>query len=165
MHNVTLRAGRTNFMEDIIDHKTDGHAIDRADTWIKNWSSNQVRKATKGWHLVVEWKDGIKRWKGLVDLKESHPVEVAEYADDKNLIDAPDFVWWAPHVLKDLSRIISAVTKRYHKHTHNFGIEVPNRWDDCVRLDKENGNTLWQDEVREYMKNVRIAFKILNGEE
>jgi hypothetical protein len=34
-----------------------------------------------------------------------------------------------------------------------------------VRLDKENGNTLWQDKVRKDMKNVRIAFKILNGEE
>jgi hypothetical protein len=36
---------------------------------------------------------------------------------------------------------------------------------DCVKLDKENDNTLWQDAVRKEMKNVRIAFKILNGEE
>jgi hypothetical protein len=34
-----------------------------------------------------------------------------------------------------------------------------------VRLDKENDNTLWQDAVSKEMKNVRIAFKILNGEE
>jgi hypothetical protein len=34
-----------------------------------------------------------------------------------------------------------------------------------VRLDKENDNTLWQDAVRREMKNVRIAFKILNGYE
>jgi hypothetical protein len=34
-----------------------------------------------------------------------------------------------------------------------------------VRLDKENDNTPWQDAVRNKMKNVRIAFKILNGEE
>jgi hypothetical protein len=34
-----------------------------------------------------------------------------------------------------------------------------------VKLDKENDNTLWKDEVRNEMKNVRIAFKILNGEE
>jgi hypothetical protein len=34
-----------------------------------------------------------------------------------------------------------------------------------VRLDKENDNTLWKDAVRKEMKNVRIAFKILNGEE
>jgi hypothetical protein len=34
-----------------------------------------------------------------------------------------------------------------------------------VKLDKEHDNTLWQDAVRKEMKNVRIAFKILNGEE
>jgi hypothetical protein len=34
-----------------------------------------------------------------------------------------------------------------------------------VKLDKENDNTLWQDAVRKEMKNVRIVFKILNGEE
>jgi hypothetical protein len=74
-------------------------------------------------------------------------------------------VWWAAHVLKKCSRIIAAVTKRYHKRTHKFGIEVPKNWDDCMRLDKDNDNTLWYDAVRKEMKNVRIAFKILNGEE
>jgi hypothetical protein len=57
------------------------------------------------------------------------------------------------------------VTKRYHKRTHKFGIEVPKSWDDCVKLYKENDNTLWQDTVRKEMKNVRIAFNIPNGEE
>jgi hypothetical protein len=34
-----------------------------------------------------------------------------------------------------------------------------------VRLDKENDNTLWKDAVRKEMKNVRVSFNILNGEE
>jgi hypothetical protein len=34
-----------------------------------------------------------------------------------------------------------------------------------VRLGKENQNILWQDAERNEMNNVRIAFKILNGEE
>jgi hypothetical protein len=38
-------------------------------------------------------------------------------------------------------------------------------WDECVRLDRENANTLWQDAVRKEMKNVRISFKFLYGEE
>jgi hypothetical protein len=92
--------------------------------------------------LCVEWKDGTKSWDLLADLKESNPVEVAEYAVGKNLEDAPDFVWWVPHVLKKRSRIIDAVTKSYHKQTHKFGIEVPKSWDDCITFDKENDNTL-----------------------
>jgi hypothetical protein len=81
---------------------------------------------------------------------------VAEYADAKILLDAPNFMWWAPGppVLKKRSRIIADITKRYHKRTHKFVIEVPNRWDDCVRLDKENDNTLWQDAVMKEVKNV-----------
>jgi hypothetical protein len=115
--------------------------------------------------LCVEWKYGTTSWERLADLKESNPVEVAEYAAAKSLLDTTAFVWWAPHVLKKRSRIISAVTKRYHKRTHKFGIEVPKNWDDCVRLDKGNNNTLWQDAARKEMKNIRIAFNILNGEE
>jgi hypothetical protein len=41
----------------------------------------------------------------------------------------------------------------------------PKNWDDCVRLDKWNDKTLWQDAVRNEMKNFRIAFKIINGGE
>jgi hypothetical protein len=123
-----------------------------------------VRKTTKGWNLCIEWKDGTTSWERLVDLKESNPVEVYEYAATKILLDAPAFVWWSPYVLNKCSRIISSVTKRYHKRAHKFGIEVPKSWDECVRLDKENDNTLWQDAVSKEMKNVIIAFKILNVE-
>jgi hypothetical protein len=101
----------------------------------------------------------------LADLKESNPVEVAEYAAAKIFLNSPAFVWWAPHVLQKRTKIIAAVTKRYQKRTHKFGVEVPKSWDDCVKLDKENDNTLWQDAVRKEMNNVRIAFTILNGEE
>jgi hypothetical protein len=57
------------------------------------------------------------------------------------------------------------VTKRYHKRTHKFGIQVPKTWDEAVKLDEGNDNTLWQDAISKEMNNVRIAFKVLNGEE
>jgi hypothetical protein len=101
----------------------------------------------------------------LADLEESNRVEVAEYADTKSFLNGPAFILWAPHVLQKRTIIITAVTKRYHKRSHKFGIEVPKSWDDCVKLDKENDNTLWQDAARKEMNNVRIAFKIINGEE
>jgi hypothetical protein len=158
-------AGRQyNLMEGIIDHRTDGHAVAPAEMYIKHGSDKKVRKTTKGWHLCVEWKDGTTSWERLADLKESNPVEVAEYAATKSLLNTPYFIWWAPHVLQKRTIIIAAVTKRYHKRTHKFGIEVPKSWDDCVKLDKENDNTLWQDAARKEMKNVRISFKILNEE-
>jgi hypothetical protein len=149
----------------IVGHKTDGHAVDRADMYIKVGSNRQIRKTSKGWYFCVEWKDGTTSWERLADLKESNPAEVAEYAATKNLHDEPAFAWWVPHVLKKRNIIIAAVTKRYHKRTHKFGIQVPKTWDKAVKLDEGNGNTLWQDAIRKDMNNVRIAFQFLNGEE
>jgi hypothetical protein len=131
-----------NMMEGIVKHMTVGHAVEPADMYINNGSNKQVRKTTKGWNLCVYWRDGTTRWERLVDLKESSPVEVDDYAAAKSLIDAPDFVWWAPYVLKKRNKIIAPVNKIYHKCTHKFGIEVPKSLDDCVRLDKENENGL-----------------------
>jgi hypothetical protein len=145
-----------NLMECIVDCKTDAHAVDPMDMYIKHRSNNQVHNTTNGWHLCVEWKYWTIRWERLADLKESNPVEVAEYAVSKNLNDAPAFVWWFSYIIQKRTRIIAHVTKSYHKRTHKFGIEVPKSLDDSVRLDKENGKTLWQDAVRKNMKNVRI---------
>jgi hypothetical protein len=153
-----------NLMVGIIDHKTDGHAFEPADMYIKHGSNKKVRKTTKGCNLCVECKYETTSWERLADLKESNPVEVSEYDAAKSLIDTTVFVWWAPYVLKKRTRIIAAVTKRYHKRTHKFGIEVPKNWDDCVRLDKDNDNTLWQYAARKEMKNFRITSNILNGE-
>jgi hypothetical protein len=132
-----------NLMEVIIDHRTDGHAFAHAEMYIKHGSNKKVRKTTRGWHLCVEWTDGTTSWERLSDLKESNHVEVAEYAATKILLNTPAFIWWAPHVLQKRTIIIAAVTKRYHKRAHKFGIEIPKSWDDCVKLDKENDNTLW----------------------
>jgi hypothetical protein len=54
----------------------------------------------------------------------------------------PAFVWWVPPTIKRRNRIIAAVTTRYHRRTHKFGIEIPRTFDDCIRIDKENENTL-----------------------
>jgi hypothetical protein len=81
-----------NLMEGIIDHKTDGHAVVPADMYSKHGSNKLVRKTTKGCHLCVEWKDGTTSWEHLPDLKESNPVEVAEYAVTKSLLATSAFI-------------------------------------------------------------------------
>jgi hypothetical protein len=75
------------------------------------------------------------------------------------------FAWWVQFTLKRRNRIIAAVNKRYHKRTHKFGIKIPKTYEDCVRIDKENGNTLWQDAKRKEMAKVMVAYKILSENE
>ena len=71
-----------------------------------------MRRSTRGWQLCVQWKDGSTPWQKLSDMKEFHPVEVAEYAHSKSLMREPAFNWWDPHVFKKRDNIISLVKKR-----------------------------------------------------
>jgi hypothetical protein len=45
---------------------------------------------------------------------------------------------------------------------HKYGIEIPKNYDDCVQIDRENGNTHWQDALCLEMAKVWIAFQIIN---
>ena len=38
-----------------------------------------LRKTTNGWDFLCLWKDGNTTWDQLKGLKESNPVDVAEY--------------------------------------------------------------------------------------
>ena len=153
-------------LSSLVYHKKDGNAVEVADGFVQ-WGNNRHRRiTTKGWKICVEWRDGSTTWERLADLKEAYPIEVAEYATSRGLTHEPAFAWWVGRVLAKRNRIIAAVKRRYHKQNHKFGIKVPNDWDEAVRFDKENDNTLWQDAVRKEMANVRIAFKVLDkGEE
>ena len=111
-----------------------------------------------------QWKDGSSSWENLVDLKESHPIEIAEYAKILGIDHEAAFNWWVPHVLKKCDRIISLVkwrNVRYLKRTHKFGIELPKTVQEALAIDKKLGNTFCADGIAKEMKNVRIAFKIL----
>ena len=63
--------------------------------------------------------------------------------------------------MKKRNRIIAAVNKQYHKQTHKYGIKVRKTVQEAIQLDKENGNTLWQEAIAKEMDAVGIAFRIL----
>ena len=41
--------------------------------------------------MCVNWKDGTSTWERLADLKESNPIEVAEYAVAQDISHQPAF--------------------------------------------------------------------------
>ena len=77
----------TTLMEAIVDHQRDeAKALQHQDKYVltKNgW--HHIRKTTKGWELLIKWKDKSESWIKLADMTESHPVEVAEYARPEEL--------------------------------------------------------------------------------
>ena len=123
-----------------------------------------LHRSNVGWQVCCQCKDGSTSWKMFSYLKESHPVETAEYAHRQGISHEPAFNWWSPWVLKKRDRIISLVRKRnprYLKKTHKLGIEVLTTVDEALELDNKNGDTHWSDGISSEMDNVRVAFDVL----
>ena len=79
--------GRT-LLDEIIDHRRDDTAIDAADGFVPGPNGSKVPKqTTRGWWLLVRLKDHTTEWYKLKDMKESNPLEVAQYAIDNKLED------------------------------------------------------------------------------
>jgi hypothetical protein len=64
---------------------------------------------TKGWKLLIKWKDGSETWMKLCNMKEAHLIEVAEFAKACGINREPAFAWWVPYMLWKCDVILSAV--------------------------------------------------------
>ena len=151
---------RQMMMSEIIDHRVLPDAIPRSKgTYENSFGVKRKKFTTRGWQLLVEWKDGSTDWVELKDLKESYPVELALYATHHNIAEEPAFAWWVPFVLKKQKRILQKVKTKYWSRTHKYGIRIPKSIQEAIEIDREAGNTLWMDAIRMEMKNVRVAFE------
>ena len=150
-------------MEGIVDYRKDeATAVSKADGFVVTRRGQKRRRVTtQGWKLLVKWKDGSEQWIALKDMKESHPVETAEFAVARGIDSEPAFAWWVPYTLRKRDVILAAVKSRIRKTTHKFGIEIPQSVEHAKQLDQQNGNTLWQDALALEMTNVGIAFEVL----
>ena len=106
-----------------------------------------MRQTTSGWNLLVQWKNGTQEWVLLKILKNSNPIEVAEFAVARGIDNEPAFTWWVPYTLRRCDRIISGVNSQVKRTTHKYGIELPRSVDEALRFDKLNGNTFWRDAI------------------
>ena len=94
----------------------------------------------------MELKNGTRGWVKLKDLKESNPIELAQYAKEHGLIDKPAFAWWAPWTLRQMTRTLKATKTRYHRTTSKFGIELPKTVKHALEIDAKTGTTFWRDD-------------------
>jgi hypothetical protein len=158
---------RQMMLEEILDHCTTREAIPKSQgTYVNQYGVKRQKHTTRGWELLIQWKDGSTDWVALKDFKESYPVELALYAVDRAIDDEPAFAWWVSYVLKKQKRILQKVkTKsKYWSRTHKYGVRVPKNIKEAMEIDKENGNSLWMDAIRLEMNNVRVAFEEFDGD-
>ena len=148
-------------MSEISDHRKDGTALDQQNGYTMSRNGNKVpKRTTKGWQLLVEWKDGSSDWISLTDLKDSNPLEVAEYAVANKIDHEPAFKWWMPQVLKHRHRIIAKTQNKYWRTTHKFGIELPHSAQEALDIDKRTGTDFWSKAMAKEQRKVKVAWTV-----
>ena len=109
---------------------------------------------TKGWGILVKWKYGSTTWIALKDMKESYPVQLAEYDVQNRISLKPEFAWWAPYTLKKRNHILVKIKSKYWIRTHKYGIDIHKSVKSAKEIYKFNQNTLWWDVIMKEMNTV-----------
>ena len=71
-------------------------------------------------------------------MKDSHPVDVAEFAKARGIADEAAFAWWVPYTLRKRDIIIKSVKSRARKVSHKYGIDLPTSAEHARELDRRN---------------------------
>jgi hypothetical protein len=157
----------TSLIQGILDYKKDeATAVPKSDKWVvTSRGHRRLRKSTAGWKLLVQWTDGVEQWIPLKVLKESHPVQTAEFAKAKGIDDEVAFAFWVPYTLRKRDAIVKAVKSRSRRKTHKYGIEIPRDVKHAYELDRQNGDTFWSDAIAKEMHDAGIAFEIMEDDQ
>ena len=118
-------------LSEIMDHRTNKHAVKGPDRWHTTKTGQKRRKmTTKGWELLCGWNDSTSSWVKLTDLKESFPINLAGYAHNNKIIDESAFACWAYYVLKKRDRIIMKAKTKNWQTIHKYSVELPKTVED-----------------------------------
>ena len=123
-----------------------------------------LQKSPAGCDICCKWKDGSTSWEKLSNIKKLHPIQDAEYSTAQGIQNEPAFNWWVYHVWKK-ERIISILrwcSAWYLKRTQKFGHELPKMVNKAFAIDKNSGNTLWQDAIQKDIENVKLSFQTVS---
>jgi hypothetical protein len=154
-------AGKHNaIFKDIVDHRSDKTAVLPDDGYTLDRKGRRHQKITnKGWQLLVEWNDGTTEWLPLKDLKESHLIQVTEYAICNKIAEQPAFAYWVREVMRQRDRTIKKVkASTAFSNSTKFGIRVPRTVKEALKINRITGTTFWRDAIDKEMAVVRPAF-------
>ena len=81
-------------------------------------------------------------------MKESNPVDVAEYVTARGIEQEPGFAWWVPYTLRKRDIIVSSVSLIGRRCLHKYGIEVPTSIASAKKIDEKNGDDFWEKAIK-----------------
>ena len=142
--SVDEEGRRHVILDAIVGYRRTNKAVTMKNAFITSKNGVKRRKeTTKGYQICVQWKDGSTTWNTMKDIKDSYPVQLAEFAFENGIHKEPAFAWWVPYVLKKKGRIISKIKSKYWIRTHKYGIRIPKSVKEALEIDEQNKNTLW----------------------
>ena len=147
-------------LKEITDHKKDRSAVDITKGYVTTRKGVRIPKTTtRGWKLLCQWKDGSSDWIDLKHLKDSNPIELAEYAVANRVQEEPAFKWWVSETLRTRNRIIGKVKSRYWKTSHKFGVRLPHSVQEALQFDRESGTDFWWKAIQKETGKVEVALE------
>ena len=111
-------------------------------------STDPYHKGSK-YNVMVEWESGEITYEPLALISKDDPITCAVYAKKHDLLDTTGWKHLKRYA-KTSKRLIRAVKQSRIRQVrasarYQHGFQVPRDYNDAMRLDKENGNTHWQD--------------------
>ena len=146
-----------NKLSDIVDRQQQAEADGRLDTWtFKDVLDHQgpLTSTSPNWkgssyNVLVHWEDGSKTWEPLNMIAKDDPVSLANYAKNNDLLETPGwkFLRRIARRGKKLQRMLNQthMSSKRNAVRYKFGVQVPRNTKEALKLNQENGNTLWQD--------------------
>ena len=123
---VDQPGNRFTILYSITGTRADGTQVLHKDALLHTSTGTERRvNTTKGWNIFIQWQDGITTWNTMNNVKDSYPVQMAEFAVENRILEEPAFAWWVKYVLKKQDQMISK-TQRFWVNTHKYRIRAPN---------------------------------------
>jgi hypothetical protein len=172
LSQVDSEGHNTLLMRNIIDYKKDdATAVPMKDKYLVARSGQKrLRKTTQGLSFLANRKDGTESWVKLAELKDSYPIELAEFAKARGIAGEPAFAWWGSSYPEEEERDPlgchgkgEVENSSVRDITHKYGIEVPQDMGHTKELDRINGSTLWMDALKLEIHNVGVVFEVLEN--
>ena len=119
------------------------------------WSFEEVMDHRKGrngkYEVLIKWTTGEETWEPLTWIADQDPVTLAKYAKEHDLLNETGWKHFQ-RLIKHEKQFIRTLRRAKATKTKGtkikFGVEVPRNYNDALRIDKENGNTLWQEAIK-----------------
>ena len=111
-------------------------------------STDPNHKGSK-YNVMIEWESGEVTYEPLTLISKAVPITCAVYAKKHDLLDTTGWKHLKRYA-KTSKRLIRTVKQSRIRQVrasarYQHGFQVPKDYNDAMRLDKENGNTHWQD--------------------